>query len=683
MLSPRTAIRGLAAVALVALIAVHPGVGPGPAGAAAMRGLNPADLDTTCKACDDFWRFATGGWQKRHTIPASYASFTSFHEMNDRNQVELRTILDRSAGDATAASDSDVHRIGTFYAACNDSAAIDANGFTALQPEIDRINAVDSISSAVTEISHLEQLGVDVGIGFGSESDTRDSSRTIAGIGFGGLGMPDRDYYLAPASAAVRTAYIAYLVKELTYTGLEPASARREANAILALETVLAKATPPNADLRDPLATYHPMPVAKLASYAPHVPWAAFLASMNHGSLETVDLNLPAFTKVFDAELASAPPATWRSYFLTHLLTTYSSALPKRFNDATFTFYRTVLNGVKQQLPLWKRCISATDDALPDPLGKLYAEQYFPPASKTRALELVNNLQATLHDDIKTLPWMSPATRTQAEMKLAAYVKKIGYPDHWIDYSAVRIAPENSYLSDRFATQLFATQLDLARIGKPTDRTRWGMSPPTINAYYSPSNNEIVFPAGILQAPFFDTAADDAVNYGAIGAIMGHEMTHGFDDTGRRFDAKGNLRDWWTASDAVAFGKRAQCIVDEYNGFAVEKGLHENGRLVQGEAIADLGGATIAFRAFRNTPEYKAHESIDGYTPEQRFFLSYAQAWRELIRPAAARQAVLVDPHPENKFRLIGTLGNMPEFQSAFSCAMNAPMVRKNRCRIW
>ena len=688
MLSARTAIRTLAAAALVALVAFQPALRPeASAGAAAITGghdgLDLANLDPTCKACDDFWQFATGGWRKRNVIPPGYSRYGSFNEVNDRNQLALRRILDMAAADTAAAPTTDEGRIGSYYAACNNLAAIESGGLAALQPELDRISAIDSIPAAVAEISRLEHMGVDAGIPFASEPDTRDSSKTIASIGFGGIGMPDRDYYLTPANAAIRTAYSSYLTTQLEGIGEDATLATTDAQGIIAVETALATATPPNADLRDPLATYHPMPVANLATVAPHVPWDAYLASWNQASVTSLDLNLPKYMTAFDAQLVSVPLPIWKAYLKTHLITTFASALPKRFDDASFAFYSTTINGVKQPLPRWKRCISSTDISLPDPLGKVYAAQEFPAASKQRALALVNNLQSTLHADIATLPWMTPATRKEAEVKLAAYMKKIGYPDHWIDFSKVVFTPGASFLADRMIVANAATDRDLALIGKPTDRTRWGMSPPTVNAYYNPSNNEIVFPAGILQPPFFDPHADDAVVYGAIGSVIGHEMTHGFDDQGRQFDAHGNLRDWWQKSDATKFAAKATCIVDQFNGYYVAKGLHENGRLVQGEAIADLGGATIAFRAFQNTPEYKAHKKIDGYTPEQRFFISYAQAWRSLDTAESDRASVLVDPHPQNNFRLIGTVGNMPAFQAAFKCAMNAPMIRKNRCEIW
>ena len=682
----RLAIRAIGAIALSALIAsILPAIAPARADVPVAAGpaLNLKNFDRTAEACDDFWRYATGGWQKSHTIPAGFPEWGAFGEVYDRNIAILRGILESAAADTAAPQNSDRQKIGAFYAACNDRKAIDANGLTSLQPELDRIAAIATTDDLVTEIGRLDRIGVDAGLNFGSETDTRDSALTIGGVGFGGLGMPDRDYYLTKANAANRAAYARYLTTQLTNLGENAADAAAHAAAIIALETTLAKATPPNADLRDPLATYHPTAVVKLPVIAPHIPWPAFFAGFGQTTLTSVDVNLPKFTSVLDTQIATVPLDTWKAYLRAHLVTSFADALPTSFDDASFAFYSTTLSGIKQQLPRWKRCVNATDSQLGTPLGKLYVATAFPPAAKLRAKALVDNLQATLHDDFSTLPWMSPATRAQAKVKLAAYMKKIGYPDTWPDFSAIHIEGSESYLNDVLATHDFATKRDLARIGKPTNRALWGMTPPTVNAYYNPSNNEIVFPAGILQPPFFKANADDAIIYGAIGAVIGHEMTHGFDDQGRQYDAKGNLRDWWTKSDATAFSKRAQCIVDQYNGYQIQKGIHENGRLIEGEAIADLGGTTIAFRAFEKTAQYKAHKKIDGYTPEQRFFLSYAQAWRELITPEYARQAVLTDPHPNNHFRLIGTVGNMPEFQKAFACAANAPMIRKDRCQIW
>jgi putative endopeptidase len=683
MIDPRTIRRLIRLGALAAAVALSVAAWPAARAAAPAPALDPANLDTTCKACDDFWRYATGGWRARTKIPPGYPEWGSFDEVYERNLAVLHTILDDAAANAATTTDADHARVGVFYAACNDVGAVEANGLQALQPELDRINAIGTPAALVAEIARLDRFGVDDGLGFGPESDTRDSSKTIAGIGFGGLGMPDRDYYLAPRNAAIRAAYARYLVTQLTNLGEDGAAAHTHARGVIALETTLAKATPPNADLRDPLATYHPMAVAKLGAIAPHIAWSMFLASFGQPGLRSADVNLPRFTAVFDRQIVATPLDVWQAALRTHLVTAWALALPRRFDTAEFDFYDRTLQGTREQLPRWKRCAAATDAQLGDPLGKIYVARAFPPAAKLRAKRLVDTLQSALNDDLATLAWMSPSTRREAQRKLAAYTKKIGYPDHWIDFSSVTLAPSGPFAADLSATRAFAQRLALARIGKPTDRQLWGMTPPTVNAYYNPSNNEIVFPAGILQAPFFDEHADDAVVYGAIGAVIGHEMTHGFDDQGRQYDARGNLRDWWTVADAAHFKRRAQCIIDQFDAYQVAPGVHENGRLITGEAIADLGGTTIAYRAFTRTAQFRGHQRIDGYTPEQRYFLSYAQVWRELSTPQYDRQDVLVDPHPNNRFRLIGTLGNMPAFRAAFACAMNAPMIRHDRCEIW
>jgi putative endopeptidase len=391
---------------------------------------------------------------------------------------------------------------------------------------------------------------------------------------------------------------------------------------------------------------------------------------------------VPSYVTAYDGLVASTPLATWKAYLRYKVADAYAAALPKRFADAAFAFRGTTLTGVKEQLPRSERCTAATDASLRDVLGKAYVEKTFSPAAKARALELVNNLQSTLHDDIEQLDWMSPPTKAKAVEKLGAFTKKIGYPDNWVSFAKVTVT-DGPYANDVTAVRRFQSTRNIERIGKPTDRTQFGMTPPTVNAYYSPSGNEIVFPAGILQPPFFNPNADDAVNYGAIGAVIGHEMTHGFDDQGRQFDGSGNLSDWWTAADAAAFKKRAQCIVDEYSALEPLPGVHANGVNLQGEAIADLGGLTIAYKAFEKTAQAKAHKVIDGYTPEQRFFLAFAQVWRGAQTDAAIRQAALTDPHPNPRLRVIGTLSNMPEFRAAFHCAAGTAMVRKESCQIW
>jgi putative endopeptidase len=687
----RLAVRALGAAALTALVATslpslaagaRAATGPASANAPA---LDPTALDPTCKACDDFYQYATGGWRKKTTIPAGHASWGSFDELVQHNREALHAILDDAAKNTTAPAGSDTQKLGSFYRACMDEAAIEKAGIAPIEPLLQGVTAIDGVPALATKIAWLQTKGVNDGLDFSSEPDTKDSSKTIASVGLGGLGLPDRDYYLQDDERmkTIRAAYHDYVTTQLQNLGDDAAAAAKEADAIVALETALAKATPTRVELRDPKATYHPTDVSALPAMGSHIPWSDFFAQFNAPPFSTIDMNVPAFVTAYDAQLAATPLPVWKSYLRFHVADSYANALPKRFADASFHFRSTVLFGVKDQLPRWQRCTSASDASLRTPLGKAYVTTNFPPAAKARAKELVDNLQSVLHDDIGTLDWMGPQTKARAVEKLAAFAKKIGYPDTWVDYSTLTIPAGAPYgaLVQRVRAWNFAR--DAERISKPTDRTLWGMTPPTVNAYYDSTNNEIVFPAGILQPPFFNATADDAVNYGAIGAVIGHEMTHGFDDQGRQFDAKGNLADWWTPADAAAFDKRAKCIVDEYSSLEALPGVHMNGKLVQGEAIADLGGTTIAFKAFQRTAQYKAHKPIGGFTPEQRFFLAYAQVWRSLQTDAYTRQLANLDVHPNDRLRIIGTLSNMPEFAQAFKCAATTAMVRKDRCQIW
>ncbi len=686
----RLAIRSLGAAALAALIATSlptlTGTARAATGAApvATNAIDPHNIDPTCKACDDFYQYADGGWLKSNTIPPGHASWGGFDELAQHNREALHAILDDAAKETSAPAGSDTQKIGTFYRACMDEAAIEKAGLAPIDPLLRDIGAVSNEPALAVELAKLQAAGVGDGLDFGSEPDTKDSSKTIASIGIGGLGLPDRDYYLKTDERTTKivAAYREYVATQLRNLGDAPAQAASEAGEIVALETAIAKVTPTRVELRDPKATYHPMTVAALATIGPHVPWQRFFAQFGAPGFDSLDVNVPGYVTGYDAQLAATPLAAWKTYLRFHVVDAFANALPKRFADAGFAFHSGVLYGVKEQLPRWQRCTSATDAALRTPLGKAYVAVDFPPAAKTRAQEMVDNLQATLRGDIGRLDWMSPPTKAYAIKKLDAFTKKIGYPNTWEDYSSLTIA-DVPYAELIERVRAWNHGVDMARIGKPTDRTLWGMTPPTVNAYYNPTNNEIVFPAGILQPPFFFSSADDAVNYGAIGAVIGHEMTHGFDDQGRLYDASGNLTDWWTPADAANFGKRAQCIVDEYDSLEALPGVHMNGKLVEGEAIADLGGTTIAFKAFERTPEYKAGRSIGGFTPAQRFFLAYAQVWRGLQNEAYTRQLAQIDPHANDKLRVNGTLSNMPEFAAAWKCAAADKMVRKDRCQIW
>jgi putative endopeptidase len=685
----RLVVRALGAAALSALVATslpHLAAGANTAPASANApALDPAAIDPTCKACDDFYQFATGGWRASHTIPAGHPSWGSFDELVQHNREALHAILEEAAQATNAPAGSNTQKLGTFYRACMDEAAIEKSGTAPVDPLLGGVASIGDVASLATQIAKLQTAGVNDGLEFGSEPDSKDSSQTIATIGLGGLGLPDRDYYLNTdeRTTKIRSAYHDYVATQLQNLGDDPAAATSEADAIVMLETSLAKATPTRVELRDPKFSYHPTPVAKLPAMAPHVPWSAFFAQFGAPAFDSIDISIPAFVTAYDGELATTPLPAWKTYLRFHVVDSYANALPKRFADASFAFRSGVLYGVKEQLPRWQRCSSATDSSLRTPSGKAFVARTFPPAAKARALQMVNNLQSTLQGDIGMLEWMGPQTKQRAAEKLMAFGKKIGYPDTWVDYSTLGVDGGAPYATLLANVRAWNVARDVQRIGKPTDRTRWGLTPATVNAYYSASNNEIVFPAGILQPPFFNATADDAVNYGAVGAVIGHEMTHGFDDQGRQFDAKGNLTDWWTAADAAAFDKRAQCIVDEFNSLEPLPGVKTNGKLVQGEAIADLGGTTIAFKAFEKTAQYKAHKKIGGYTPEQRFFLAYAQVWRSMQTEGYTRQLAVVDPHPNDRLRVIGTLSNMPEFRAAFACAANDKMVSKNRCQIW
>ncbi len=553
----RLAVRALGAAAIFALAGNRL---PSLAAGGAAPALDPADVDPTCKACDDFYQYATGGWQKTHAIPAGHPSWGSFDELAQRNREALHSILEAAAKTASAPAGSDVQKLGTFYRACMDEAGIERAGTAPIGPLLNAVAAVTDEPSLVDEIARLQQQGVNDGLDFSSEPDARDSALTIATIGLGGLGLPDRDYYLRDdeRTTKIRSAYRDYVATQLENLGDDAAASAKEADAIVALETALAKATPTRVELRDPKATYHPTAPAALPAFGPHIRWASFFAQLGAPAFGTIDVSVPAFVTAYDTQLGATPIATWKTYLRFHVVDSYANALPKRFAGAAFAFRGGVLYGVKVELPRWQRCSSAADASLRTPMDKAYVNETFPPAAKARAKALIDNLQSVLKDDIETLDWMGPQTKARAVEKLLAFTKKIGYPDNWVDYSTLTIADGAPYAQLIEQVRNWNHARDVARIGKPTDRTLWGMTPSAVNAYYNPTNNEIVFPAGILQTPFFNATADDAVNYGAIGAVIGHEMTHGFDDQGRQFDLHGNMRDWWTAQDATAFNARAR-----------------------------------------------------------------------------------------------------------------------------
>ncbi|GAC1541320.1 MAG: M13 family metallopeptidase [Candidatus Velthaea sp.] len=657
------------------------------AGAEKTPALRVTDLDRTCPACTNFYQFATGGWRKHNPIPAAYSTWGRFDTVQEHNRDVLHGILDTDAADATAAPGSNRQKLGTYYKTCMDQTARDAAGATPLADEFAKIDAISDRASLQAELARLHVLGANALFAFGSSPDAKHASNVIAEIDQAGLGLPDRDYYTKTdkATVTIRGKYRTHVKKMLALAGDDEATAQQRADTIVAFETKLATAQMTRVQLRDPNATYNKITLEKLRTSAPHIDWSGYAEAVGSPRFASLNVSEPVYLRAADAAVANGSLADWKSYLRWRYIDAYARTLSTPFVDEDFDFNSRTLQGTKEQLPLWKRCVSATDNALGEALGEEYVAKAFTPADKARALELVANVQATLREDLGGLPWMSAKTRAYAISKLAAYQKKIGYPGRWRDYSALTIA-DAAYLANAEAAYEFGWKRDMAKIGKPLDRNEWAMTPPTVNAYYNPSQNEIVFPAGILQYPFFNPDADDAVNYGAIGMVIGHEMTHGFDDQGRQFDAKGNLTDWWTKADAAKFKRRTSCIVNEYSGFQVVPGVHENGSLVQGEAVADLGGLTIAYRAYERSLRGTPHPApIDGLTAEQRFFLGFAQIWAENDRPEVLRLYAATDPHPAAQFRVNGTVINMPEFARAFACKRGAAMVRpaSQRCEIW
>jgi putative endopeptidase len=649
------------------------------------HGLNPADMDTTCKPCDDFFHYADGGWIKKNPIPPAYSRWGTFSELAERNRDNLHKILDAAMMKVDAPKGSDEQKIGDFYASCMNEPEVNALGAAPLDPEFKRIDAIHDVSGLQAEVARLHGEGVNAVFRFGSTQDEKNSSQVIGGAEQGGLGMPDRDYYTKTDdhSKELREKYAAHVAKMFGLLGDDSAKAQAEAKTVMGIETKLAEASFTRVERRDPEKNYHKMDRAQLKALTPDFSWTRYFVEIGYPNITTVDVAQPKFFEEVNKDLKAVSLDDWKTYLRWHVVDTFASDLSQPFVDEDFDFNSRTLQGTKEQLPRWKRCVTATDRQLGFALGKVYVKEYFPPIAKQRADEMVHNLIAALREDIKTLPWMGPETQKQAESKLAAYGLKIGYPTKWRDYSALHV-DRGVYVENVMRGHEYLENRDLKKIGKPVDRTEWGMTPPTVNAYYSDERNEIVFPAGILQPPFFDPKADDAMNYGGMGAVIGHEMTHGFDDDGSQFDAKGNLENWWTKDDKKNFDERAKCVEEQFDNYVVQGNLHENGKLVLGESIADLGGLTIAFKAFQKTEEGKTNQpTIDGLTPDQRFFLSFARIWAGSATPQSERFLLNLDPHPLAQFRSIAAPSNMEQFRKAFDCKKGDPMVRPSPCQIW
>jgi putative endopeptidase len=646
-------------------------------------GFSTANMDMTANPCVDFYQYACGTWMANNPIPADQSSWEIFDALADRTRGVLRGILEKASVNDPKRSAVE-QRIGDFYASCMDEPAIDKLGARPLEPELKRIDAIKSKGAILDALIQLHRIGVGVLFEFTSEPDAKNSKQMIANVDQGGLGLPDREYYLKddPKSVELREQYVAHVQKMLELLGEAPTEAAADAQAVLRIETDLAKGSLDLVSRRDPNQVFHKMSAKDLAALSPSIDWPKYFAGVGAPSFTDLDVSVPDFFKALDAILNNSSVADLKTYLRWHLLHSEAPFLAKAFVDENFHFFRQTLTGAKEQQPRWKRCVQATDRDLGFALGQKYVEQAFPPDAKARVLTMVQEIETMLGADLQSLDWMTPATKQQAMIKLRGVTNKIGYPDKWRDYSPVKIVRGQAVGNDERATE-FEVHRKLSQIGQPVDRGEWLMTPPTVDAYNDGQHNDINFPAGILQPPFFDNRLDAAVNYGAIGSVMGHELTHGFDDEGRQFDAEGNLRNWWTPEDAAEFEKRAECFIKEYSAFTPVDDVHLNGKLTLGENTADNGGAHLAFMAMMKSLEGKSQAKIDGFTPQQRFFLAQGQISCANVRPERSRMLAQIDPHSPPRDRVNGVLGNMPEFRDAFACHAGQPMVHAPACRVW
>ncbi|MGE5626283.1 MAG: M13 family metallopeptidase [Bacillota bacterium] len=687
--------------------------------AASDEGLHMDWLDKSVDPTQDFYGYANGGWQKANPIPPEYSRWGTFNILQKKNQEVLKDILEQDAKGKHKHGSLD-QKLGDFYATGMDETGIEKDGLKPLQSEFDAIAAIQDQAGLQKEVAHLHTIGVNVMFGFGSGQDFKDSSKVIGIAGQGGLGLPDRDYYTktadkctapapaastAPASASaaaaakaaqatyagckaeadkfqqIRDAYLAHVSKMLQLLGDPADKADAEAKTVMGIESGLAGASLTRIERRDPEKVYHPMTLAELATLTPDFSWPNYFAAVGHPELTGINMATPDFFKALNGDLNKVPLDDWKTYLRWHLVDGYAAFLPQAFVDEDFKM-NAALTGAKQLQPRWQRVVEAEDQGLGFALGKAYVNKVFPPSSKKAVADILHAIRKSLHDDLQTLAWMSPETRRAAVAKLDLMGERIGYPDKWRDYSALDIR-RDSYAQNVMRANAFEYNRQLAKIGKPVDLSEWLQTPPTVNAYYFAPQNNINFPAGILQPPFFDPKAPMAVNFGALGFVMGHEMTHGFDDRGAEFDGHGNLKNWWTPDDLVKFKKATDCISDYMSTYTVDGGMHVQGHLVTGEATADLGGLTLAWRAFHASKYYKTAKTIDGLTPDQQFFLGAAHVWAMNIRPEESRRLVTLDPHPPGVARVNYTMANMPEFQQAFGVKDGSPMVKPDRCVIW
>jgi endothelin-converting enzyme/putative endopeptidase len=660
---------------LTALLCVPAAAADAPA---KISGFDPAAMDLTAKPCADFYQYACGGWLKANPIPPDQSRWGRFNELAERNKLILRDVLEAAAA---SPKDDSSRRVGSLYAACMDENAAEAAGLKPLDAEFAAIKALASVKDLAPLLARLHRAGINAGFGYGSDQDYKDSTSVIALVDQAGLGLPDRDYYFKDDAKSVelRRAYEWHVARSFGLAGSEPKTAAEEAAAVMRVETALAKASMDRVLRRDPMNTYHKMTRAELARLAPDFAWDKYFDAAGGPSWKAVNASSPDFVKGFGAALKDFPLDDLKAYLRWHVLSGTESWLSRAFVEEKFDFYGRKLTGAKELKPRWKRCVELADGALGEDLGRGYVEKAYPAETKKKMDALVVAVEAALKDDLAGLDWMTPATKAKALAKLAAIGNKVGYPEKWRDYSSVKIDRANLVASIRSATE-FEHLRQLDKIGKPVDRKEWHMTPPTVNAYYNPQMNDINFPAGILQPPFFDPEMPEAVNLGGIGMVIGHELTHGFDDQGRKFDLKGNMEDWWTAEDAKAFEGRAQCFVDQYASYEVLPGVKLNGKLTLGENTADNGGLLVAGLA---VDKLGPKEDWKGFTPRQLLYLGFAQIWCQNRTEQTARMLAAVDPHSAARERVIGPLSNSAEFAKAFSCKPGDPMVAPKACRVW
>ncbi len=643
-------------------------------------GLDLAALDRGADPCTDFYQYACGGWMASHPVPNDRSSWGRFDELQDRNDDILHRILEAAAASPSA----DTKQIGDYYGSCMDERGIDAAGTSPLTPDLDAIAALTDVKALPALLARLHPAGVNAFFRFGALPDFEHADLELGWLGAGGLGLPDRDYYTRDdaRSTGLRRDYAAHVARMRELLGASTADGARAAETVMRVETALANAQLDAVSRRDPAKVNHKMTAAALQALTPGFDWRAYFDGIGAKNVATLNVTQPDFIRALGALLMATPIDDLRAYLSWQLVHASAPVLSASFVNENFRFYGTVLSGTPQLRPRWKRCVQYTDGDLGEALCKAYVKEAFAGTEKADTLKMVQAIENALRADIETLTWMTPETKQQALVKLRAIGKKIGYPDRWRDYSALRIVRGDAFGNSQRANA-FEFRRDVAKIGRRVDKDEWAMTPPTVNAYYSPTENNINFPAGILQPPFYYGGGDRPTNFGAAGTVIGHEMTHGFDDQGRQYDAKGNLHDWWKPEDARQFEARAACFVDEYNGFTAVDDLKVNGKLTLGENTADNGGLRLALMAYMATAAAAPDRDVDGLTPEQRLFIGFAQIWCENARPEATRLRVQTNPHSPGRFRANGAVSNMPEFQRAFSCKADAPMVRANACRAW